>query len=83
MTELERFKDYMALCGIATNAELKDLGGYPCSKAQMNNVLNGKYNFNDVEKKRLYSACNRARAVKQGYYNSPLEKKEDKDNGND
>lgn len=71
MTELERFKNYMILCDITANVELKRLGGYPCSQTQLNNVLCGKYAFTEVEKKRLYSACNRARAVKLGKLEAP------------
>ena len=83
MTELEKFKDYMILCGITLNADLKRLGGYPCSQTQLNNVLCGKYNFSEVEKRRCYNACNRARAVKLGILEAPLtvDKKEKDEDG--
>jgi hypothetical protein len=62
MTELDRFKDYMELCGIYTKKQLITDGGYPKTEQYLGQVLNGIHPFSAIEQKRCYDACNLARA---------------------
>lgn len=62
MNKIDKFKEYMSLCGIETQKELKEKGNYPKSVQYLGGVLSGKYKFTDSEERLLYQACNTARA---------------------
>ncbi|MDR1772476.1 MAG: hypothetical protein LBS02_17855 [Hungatella sp.] len=62
MNNIDKFKEYMSLCGIETQKELKEKGGYPKSVQYLGGVLSGKYKFTEDEEKLMYQACNTARA---------------------
>jgi hypothetical protein len=62
MTELERFKQYMELCGVYTNKELVTDGNYPNSVQYLGRILNGHDAFTPIEQQRCYQAVNVARA---------------------
>jgi hypothetical protein len=62
MTELDRFKQYMELCGIYTKKQLITDGNYPKTEQYLGQVLNGVHPFSALEQKRLYEAVNVARA---------------------
>jgi hypothetical protein len=62
MTEIDRFKSYMELCGIYSNKQLVTEGEYPKTEQWLGRVLNGTVPFSDIERKRCYDAVNIARA---------------------
>lgn len=77
MTQLDKIKDYMSLCGITTKKELKTLGNYKFSEQYLGQVLNGSYPLTDLEEKEIYRAINVTRAKKLMNRGDKVEKKND------
>lgn len=64
MTRLEKIHDYMNLCGIQNNSEIKKYGEYPNTIQWLCKVLNGTVNLNEDEEKLLYKCVSIARMNK-------------------
>lgn len=64
MTQLDKVKEYMSLCGITTKKELKTLGNFYASEQFLGTLLNGSYPLDEKSLKDLYRAINVTRAKK-------------------
>lgn len=68
MTRIEKIKDYMELCGIKTNNEVKEKGAYPRSVQYLGQLLNGQKPLSQDEEKLIYDSINIARAKRIMYH---------------
>lgn len=62
MTRIDKIKEYMVLCGIRTNNEIKEKGEYPRSVQYLGQLLNGLKPMSKEEEKSIYASINKARA---------------------